>query len=101
MQRARRPSSLTEPSSSPRTFGLTRVMRHPGSGTPRAQRPFLKGKLHYLRPSILVAFSLGPDPWLPRSSQAQHLCLSPEPASASVAPLVATSSVLEKEERAG
>lgn len=68
------PEFTAEPSSSPHTFGLGKGRRGTrAQGRPRAQRPYFKGTLHYPRPSVLVAFSLGPDPWLPRSSQAQHL----------------------------
>ncbi|MEJ1283813.1 hypothetical protein NN561_014788 [Cricetulus griseus] len=76
---------------------------HSGSRTLQAHCTLPKGSSHCPRPPVSVAFPRGTGWWLTRSLRAQHLYPAPEPASrcAPAAPLVATSSILHKEGRAG
>lgn len=99
MRRAGSPSSPAQPASSLRTFGLaSRLRATPAPGRCRPSVPSPKGRSTAPNPRFLPPSRRGPGRRLPRSSRAPHLCLSPEPASrcAPGAPLLATSSVLQK-----
>ncbi|MEJ1289185.1 hypothetical protein NN561_020225 [Cricetulus griseus] len=98
------PEFSPEPASSAvHVWAAEQTPIHSSSRTLRAHCTLPKGTSHCPRPPVSVAFPRGTGRWLTRSLRAQHLYPAPEPASrcGSAAPLVAMSSILHKEGKAG